>query len=208
MADEIVLYPKPQPKVEVPNSSSEARTKKEEVVIVLDFLPNGYALDDRPMHMKTPIAQAMGKERFTLLELVPKKGIHLQPYEEVYIGEGKRDKIHHIIGRLNMDKLTHTARSELEPIIKDIVKKNEKRFVDFFNNAQPLSTRMHQLELLPGLGKKHMWEILDARKEKPFESFEDIKKRVKLMPDPGKAITRRILKELSGTEKHGILVDV
>ena len=182
--------------------------KKEEVVIVLDFLPNGYALDDRPMHMKTPIAQAMGKERFTLLELVPKKGVHLQPYEEVYIGEGKRDKIHHIIGRLNTDKLTHTARSQLEPIIKDIVKKNEKRFVDFFNNAQPLSTRMHQLELLPGLGKKHMWEILDARKEKPFEGFEDIKKRVKLMPDPKKTIIKRILKELSGSEKHRIFVDV
>ncbi|MEA2036205.1 MAG: DUF655 domain-containing protein [Nanoarchaeota archaeon] len=181
--------------------------KKEEVVIVLDFLPNGYALDDRPMHMKTPIAQTIGKERFVMLELVPKKGIHLQPYEEVYVGEGKRDKIHHIIGRLNSDKLTHTAKSELGPIIKEIVTKNEGRYVDFFNNAQPLSTRMHQLELLPGLGKKHMWEILDARKEKAFENFDDIKKRVKLMPDPEKSIIKRILKELEGSEKHNIFVD-
>ena len=53
-----------------------------------------------------------------------------------------------------------------------------------------------------------MWEILDARKEKPFESFKDIKKRVKLMPDPEKAIIRRILKEISGEEKHRIFVDV
>jgi len=172
--------------------------KKEETVIVLDFLPNGYASDDRPMHMKTAIAQAIGKSRFILLELVPKKGVHLQPYEEVYIGEGKRDKIHHIMGRLAMEKLTTTAGSELDFIIKELVGKNEKRFVDFFNQAQPLSTRMHQLELLPGLGKKHMWEILEVRKEKPFESFEDIKKRVKLMPDPEKAIIRRIHKELSG----------
>jgi len=67
---------------------------KEENVIVLDFLPNGYPFDDRPMYMKTPIAQALGKEHFVLLELVPKKGIHLQPFEEVYIGEGKRDKVH------------------------------------------------------------------------------------------------------------------
>ena len=70
--------------------------KKEETAVVLDFLPNGYPSDTRPMHMKTPIAQAIGKEHFTLLELVPKKGIFLQPYEEVYIGEGKREKIHHI----------------------------------------------------------------------------------------------------------------
>ena len=182
--------------------------KKEDVVIVLDFLPNGYPFDDRPMHMKTAIAQAIGKSRFVLLELVPKKGIHLQPYEEVYIGEGKRDKIHHIVGRLPLDKLTQTAKSELEPIIKSVVDKNPQVFVDFFNKAQPLSTWMHQLELLPGLGKKHMWEILEARKEKPFENFDDIKKRVKLMPDPERAVIRRILKELSGAEKHRVFVDV
>jgi putative nucleotide binding protein len=158
--------------------------------------------------MKTAIAQAIGQERFVLLELVPKKGIHLQPYEEVYIGEGKREKIHHIIGRLPTDKLTQTAKSELNLVIKDIVKKNEKQYIDFFNKASPLTTRMHQLELLPGLGKKHMWEILDARKEKEFESFDDIKKRVKLMPDPEKAIIKRILKEISGAEKHRVFVDV
>ncbi|MBW2982229.1 DUF655 domain-containing protein [Candidatus Woesearchaeota archaeon] len=181
--------------------------KKEENAIVLDFLPNGYPSDTRPMHMKTPIAQAVGKLHFTLLELVPKKGIFLQPYEEVYIGEGKREKIHHIIGKLPMEKLTSTAKSELDYVIKDLVEKNEKKFIDFFNKAGPLTTRMHQLELLPGLGKKHMWEILEARKEKPFESFKDIKKRVKLMPDPEKAVIKRIISEIQGKEKHLIFVE-
>lgn len=181
---------------------------KEETAIVLDFLPNGYSFDTRPIYQKTAIAQAIGKEHFVLLELVPKKEIHLQPYEEVYIGEGKRDKIHHIVGKLPIEKLTATAKSELEYVVKDIVKKDEKRFIDFFNNAQPLSTRMHQIELLPGVGKKHMWEILDARKEKAFESFNDIKKRVKLMPDPEKAIIRRIIQELEGAEKHRLFVDI
>jgi putative nucleotide binding protein len=192
----------------IPLEPEAVRKGKEEITIVLDFLPNGYPFDERPMYQKTPVAQAIGKNRFILLELVPKKGIHLQPYEEAYIGEGKRDKIHHIMGRLTPEKLTQTAKAELELVIKDIVEKDQKRFVDFYNKAQPLSTRMHQLELLPGLGKKHMWEILDARKEKPFEDFTDIKKRVKLMPDPEKAIVRRILKELSGTEKHRVFVDV
>ncbi len=181
---------------------------KEETAIVLDFLPNGYPYDERPMYMKTPIAQAIGKEHFVLLELVPKKGIHLRSFEEAYIGDGKRDKIHHIVGKMPVSKLTATAKSELEFVIKDIVKKNENRFVEFFNKAQPLSTRMHQLELLPGLGKKHMWQIIETRDEKPFESFSDLKNRVKLMPDPEKTIIKRILQELEGSEKHKIFVDL
>ena len=181
---------------------------KEENAIVLDFLPNGYPFDERPMYMKTPVAQALGREHFILLELVPKKGMHLNMYEEVYIGDGKRDKVHHIAGKIPLSKLTRTAKSELDFAIKDIVNKNEKRFVDFFNSARPLSTRMHQIELLPGVGKKHMWEILNAREEKPFESFEDLKKRVKLIPDPEKLIIKRILEELEGTEKHKLFVDV
>lgn len=184
----------------------ERTTLKEETAIVLDFLPNGYPFDTRPMHMKTAIAQAVGKEHFVLLELVPKKDITLQPHDEVYIGEGKRDQIHHINGRLSAGKLTRTARSELEFIIEGIVKKNEKKFIDFFNNAPPLSTRMHSIELVPGMGKKRMWEILEERKVKPFESFQDMKKRVKLIPDPEKAIVRRILNEIESSEKHLLFV--
>lgn len=183
-------------------------TGREEIAIVLDFLPNGYPFDERPMHRKTAIVQAMGSKKFTLLELVPKKGVSLQPTQEVYIGEGKREEIHHITGKLSIDKLTRTARKELEFVVEDLVRKDEKRFVDFFNKAQPLTTRMHQLELLPGLGKKHMWEIIEARKDKEFENFADLKKRVKLMPDPEKAIIKRILNELEGKEKHKLFADV
>jgi putative nucleotide binding protein len=185
----------------------EKRLEREENAVVLDFLPNGYPFDKRPSHKKTAIVQAVGKNNFTLLELVPKKGVFVQPYEEVYIGEGKREKIHHILGKLPIERLTATAKSELEFVVRDMVKANENRFVDFFNNAQPLTTRMHQLELLPGLGKKHMWEVLEARKAKPFESFSDLKKRVKLMPDPEKTIIRRILQEMQGTEKHRLFVE-
>jgi len=185
----------------------EHKSIREEHAIILDFLPNGYPFDARPSHRKTAIVQAIGKNHFVLLELVPKKGIFLQPYKEVYIGDGKREEIHHILGRLPMERLTETAKSELEFVVKDIVDKDEKRFSDFFNAAQPLTTRMHALELLPGLGKKHMWEIIEEKKSKPFESFGDIKKRVKLMPDPKRAIIKRILKELTGNEKHHLFVE-
>lgn len=180
---------------------------KEEHGVVLDFLPNGYPFDTRPSHIKTPIVQAIGKEYFVLLELVPRKGITLQPHEDVYIGDGKREKIHHIVGKLDYEKLTTTAKAELEYIVKEFVDRDSTKFLQFFNKAPPLSTRMHSLELLPGLGKKRMWDILDARKEEPFKSFDDLKKRVKLMPDPKTVIIKRIIKELQGKEKHYFFVE-
>jgi putative nucleotide binding protein len=180
---------------------------KEEYVIILDFLPNGYPFDPRPIHRKTAIAQSIGQSHFVLLELVPKKGISLQPSEIVYIGEGKRDKIHHILGKLQLDKLTQTARGELDVVIHELVKKNESRFVEFFNKSAPINTRRHQIELLPGIGKKHMWEILEQREIKPFDNFDDVKKRVKLMPDPEKTIIKRILMELNNEDKYRLFVD-
>jgi len=179
---------------------------KEEYAIVLDFLQHGHPFDTRPSHRKTPIAQAIGKNHFILIELVPKKGSFLQPNEEVYIGDGKRDKIHHIFGRIMYDKLTQTAKSEIEFVLKELVNKNESKFVEFFNKAGPINTRRHQIELIPGIGKKHMWELLESRKESEFKNFEDIKKRVKLIPDPQKAIIRRILVELKGEDKYNLFV--
>jgi putative nucleotide binding protein len=124
----------------------------------------------------------------------------------VYIGEGKREEIHHTKGRIGADKLTSTAAKELEHAIETVVSSDQKRFVLFFNKAQPLSMRMHQLELLPGLGKKHMWEILEARKVKEFDDFEDLKNRVKLLPNPVQVISKRILSEIQGKEKYRIFV--
>ncbi len=179
-------------------------SQKEEYAIILDFLPNGYPFDTMPAHRKMPVAQALGEKTFALLELAPKREITLQPGQKVYIGEAKRDDIHHIIGRVLLDRLTQTARGELEFIVKELVDKSPQQFIDFFNKAGPINTRRHQLELLPGIGKKHMWEILEQRKEKPFESFEDIKNRIKLLPDPKKTIIKRILSELNDEDKYKI----
>jgi putative nucleotide binding protein len=186
----------------------ESATQKfiEEKAIVLDYLTHGYASTQasRDYHAKSAIAQALGVEHLTLLELIPKRDIHLQPMQDVYIGTGKREKIHHTKGRIPYERLTETAKAELRHAVDKVVAGDEMRFIKFFNTAQPLSMRMHQLELLPGLGKKHMWEIIDARKEKPFASFEDIKERVKLLPDAKGIIIKRIVSEIIGNEKYRI----
>ena len=130
----------------------------------------------------------------------------MEAKEKVYIGPEKRDKIYYIAGRLQYSKITETAKIQLRDFIEKLVAEQEKKFVDFFNNAQPINTRLHQIELLPGFGKKHMKEILSAREEKPFESFEDIKSRVSNLPDPKKAIEKRIMEELLEDQRYNLFV--
>ena len=176
--------------------------EKEENAVILDYLPNGYPLERKMM----PIAQAIGKRNLVLLELVPRRGVSLETGEEVYIGEGKRDKIYYILGRLQREKLTESAKNQLQEFVEKIVKEQEKEFVEFFNKADAINKRLHQIELLPGFGKKHMQEILKQRKEKEFESFEDMKQRIQNLPDPEKAIQKRILSELTDVERYNLFV--
>ncbi len=174
--------------------------QREDYATVLEYLPNGYPLEKKMM----PIAQAIGKNNFTLLELVPRRGQDLEIGEEVYIGEGKRDKIYYILGKLKREKLTEAAKNQLQEVISTIVKKQEEKFVKFFNESLAINKRLHQIELLPGLGKKHMQEILKQREEKSFESFADMKKRVQNLPDPEKAIEKRIFQELTNLERYNL----
>ncbi len=171
---------------------------KEEYAIILDYLPTGYPGSRRPL----PIAQAIGTKYFSLLELVPKDGVTLEQEEKVYIGEGKRDKIKLIRHRLTLGRLTNVAHSVLEEILDSLIKENESRFVEFFNRAGTITPRLHQLELLPGIGKRYVEKIISNR---PYNSFEDLKKKTDI-PDPIKVIRERILKELEGKEKYYLFV--
>jgi len=177
-------------------------TEKEENAIVLDFLPYGY-----PMGKGTsPVAQAVGVDTYVLLEIVPRRGVTLVVKEKVYIGPDKRDKVYFIRGRLLREKLTETAKIQLQEFVEEKVGEREKEFVEFFNNAQAINTRLHQLELLPGFGRKHTQEVVEERKEKLFASFDDIKSRVKSIPDPRKAVEKRLMEELIERQRFNLFV--
>lgn len=176
--------------------------EKEENAIILEHLPHGYPLEKKMM----PVAQAIGEKNLILLELVPRKGVTLEIGEKVYIGDGKRDKIYYILGRLPREKLTEFAKEQLGEFIKKAVQENELKFVKFFNESEAINKRIHQVELLPGFGKKHMKEIISKRQEKPLESFEEMKKRIQNLPDPAKAIEKRIFQELTNIERYNLFV--
>ncbi len=176
--------------------------EREEHAIILDYLPYGYPLESK----RTPIAQAIGEKGFTLLHLIPRKGVTLDLKEKVYIGNGKRDKIYYILGRLQGEKLTETAKANLNDFIAQAVVENEKMFVEFFNKSEAINTRLHQIELLPGFGKKHTMEIINERSKKPFESLNEIRERIPSIPNPVKAIEKRMLDELTLEERHRLFV--
>jgi putative nucleotide binding protein len=176
--------------------------EKEEHSIILDYLPYGYPLEKKMM----PIAQAIGAKNFVLLQLVPRRGVKLNVGEKVYIGEGKRDKVYYILGRLSDDKLTETAREQLFEFIRKQIEEDETKFIEFFNKAEAINTRLHQFELLPGFGKRHTKAILEERNQTSFKSLEDLKKRVSNLPDPKRAIERRIFDEIIGKERYYLFI--
>ncbi len=170
--------------------------RKEVNAIVLDVLMKGHPEDPRPPFKREPIVQAMGLEQFKLLELVPKPTVRIELYEKVYIGDAEREKIERVKRRIGYEELTHTAKGELPFIIEKVVKDREPDFVTFFNKAISITPKLHMLHLLPGIGKKLMWEILEERNKKPFTTFADISARIKSIPHPEKMIQARILEEL------------
>jgi putative nucleotide binding protein len=176
--------------------------RKDDYAIVLDYLPHGYPLEKKMM----PVVQAIGEKYFVILELAPVRGASIEVNEKVYIGPEKRDKIYYIVGRLRKENLTETAKIQLQEFVAKSVGEHEEEYANFFNSAQAINTRLHQLELLPGFGKKHTMEISEERKKKNFESFEDIKQRVKNVPDPRKAIEKRIVEEILENPRQRLFV--
>lgn len=179
----------------------------EEYVYVLDYLPQGRP-EDRG-YRSFPVVLAIGEEEFKLLEIVPKPNAVISVGEKVYIGKNPemRTKIVSVKRRISYKELTSAAVNELPFVLESIVNQKAERFVKFFNEAESINTRMHSLELLPGLGNKTMWTIIEERKKKKFDSFEDLTTRVKTIHNPQKMIAGRIVDELQDRfEKHRIFV--
>ena len=183
-----------------------AQKKFEDYGIVLDFLPQGHPNDPRPIHLREPVVQVLGEDFFTLLEVVPKKGMKFEVQERVFIGKGEREKVERIRRRIGYEDLTAAAKAVLPEVVRKLVEDHPERFLDFFNRAGPVTTRFHQLELIPGIGKKLMWSILEEREKAPFSSLEDLKGRVKGLGDLKEMIANRILKELKGEDRYRIFV--
>jgi putative nucleotide binding protein len=176
----------------------------EEHAYVLDFLQHGkpgFRPTGRAGYRAGALIQCVGEEFFTILEALVKEELVLKPGDRVNVGKDSREEVTYIIGRISYEELTASAKAELPSVIGKIVANREKWFVGFFNTARAITPRMHALELVPGIGKKYMWQVINQRERKPFESFEDLQKRTEL-PNPVKLITKRVMEELEGDSKY------
>lgn len=169
--------------------------RKEEVARVLDYLHYGHVTDSRS-YQKHPLVQAVGEANFVLMEMTPKEGVIPEVGTRIYIGGGEREIIDHVNRRIGYEDLSNRARAELPLVAQQIVLSKEEKYIRFFNEAGPITTRMHALELLPGIGKKLMWAILNERKKGPFKSFKELTERVKGLHYPERLIAKRVEDEL------------
>ena len=106
---------------------------------------------------------------------------------------------------MDYDKTSESAKNEIIKIVELIVTTNEKKFVDYINNAQPLTPRVHALELIPGIGKTYMNVIIKERENELFQSYNDIVERTGLK-EPIKHLTQRIVEEISGEARMNLFV--
>lgn len=172
------------------------KAEKEDTAYILDYLPYGRSEDTRLIYQKKPLVLGIGVKHFVLMEMIPKENAILNPGEMVYIGDGDRPAIDHVKKRISFTELSHGAQMELPIAIEKIILGNEEQYLTFFNEAYPITTRLHMLELLPGIGKKLMWAIIGERKKGKFENFKNLVERVKGIHSPEKLIAHRVLDEM------------
>ncbi len=177
---------------------SEAEGDETDVrrAVVLDYLAHGLSNDARPQYEKSPAGYAMRIDDFQLYEVAFDEEVRLTIGSEVVVEPPEERDVVLECREVEYGDLSSGAKTELEYVVEDLVEEHEERFVNFYNDAQPITLRLHQLNLLPGIGKKLRNGILDERKRKPFESFEELSERVSGLHDPDEIIVERILEEL------------
>ena len=177
--------------------------KYEEYAYVLDYDSKGRSKTVRGR--EGIIVTAIGEERLTLLEILGSENSIFEVGEKIYIGKEGRTKVESVLGKLDYENISSTAQNEVRGVVESIVTNNEKRFVDYVNNAQPLTPRKHSLELIPGIGKTYLKLILEQISRNKFSDYQDMEERAGLK-DPVHHITKRIMEEITAETQFHLFV--
>jgi putative nucleotide binding protein len=162
--------------------------------VVLDYLPHGRPDDDRPRYKKPQIAHALDAGSFALYELVLREEAAISIGDRVTVDPPHEDVAE--VRGIEYDDLSRGARSELEHVVGETVDEKGERFVEFFNEAGAITLRLHQFNLLPGIGDKLRDGIIAERKREPFEELPELEERVSGLHDPKGTLSERILEEI------------
>ena len=177
--------------------------KFEEYAYVLDFSTRERSKTVRGR--EGLIVTALGEERLTLLEILGLDNSEFEIGEKVYIGKEGRTKVQSVLGKLDFEQISDSAQTELNNVVSTIVKNNETRFVNYINNAQPLTPRKHSLELIPGIGKTYLKVLIDEINKKKFDDYKDLEDRAGIK-EPIIHLSKRIIEEISGETQFRLFV--
>ncbi len=177
--------------------------KYEEHAYVLDFVERGKSTTVRGR--EGIIIVGLGEDRLTLLEILGVPDSTFEVGERIFIGKEGRTKVLSVLGKMDYSRISTSAQSEMPSVVEKIISQNEKRFIQYLNNAQPLTPRIHALELIPGIGKTYMKVMLDEREKTPFTDFNDLQNIVGLK-EPIKQLTKRIVEEITGETRMNLFV--
>jgi putative nucleotide binding protein len=142
--------------------------------------------------------QAVGESGFMLLELAAAEDVDLSPGDRLAVED---EAFNSVTRRLTYHTLTQAAQDRLKETIAAIIGNNEQRFIDWYNNAQPMGLRKHQLDVLPDIGDKRREAIIDERRRGAFADFADLEARVESLHDPQVLLVERALTELREVEE-------
>ena len=177
--------------------------KYEEYAYVLDFC--SMAKSKTVRGREGIIITALGEERLTLLEILGAEDSIFDIGEKIYIGKEGRTKVQSVLGKLDYKQISGSSQSEIDNVVKTIVTNNEERFVDYINNAQPLTPRKHSLELIPGIGKTYLKLIIEQINKQKFLNYKGMEERAGLK-EPVNHLSKRIIEEISGETQFRLFV--
>jgi putative nucleotide binding protein len=176
--------------------------KREREVIILDLLPHGHVGDKKPSWARKPLSQVLTFSDFVLYEVEFNRESDIKVQEkDTYENFRNKNKLGKVIRKIDYNDLTNTSKALIQPILEKEINNYEELFINFFNKSTSITPRLHALKLIPGIGQKHMWEILEARNRQEFVTFQDISDRTSIS-NPPKQIALRIIKELKRDVKY------
>ncbi|MHB1908131.1 MAG: DUF655 domain-containing protein [Nitrososphaerales archaeon] len=185
-----------------PRESYQSK-RYEDYAYVLDFIPRAKSAVIK--EREGPLLQAIGEDRLSILEILAAQGAVFEIGEKISIGKENRSKIVSVLGKLDYSDLTSEARNVLGSVLENMIIDNQTKYIHYFNELQPITPRLHGLELIPGIGKTFMRQIVSQRERKKFENFKDLSQRVGIR-DPAQLVAKRIVEELSGGSRVLIFV--
>jgi putative nucleotide binding protein len=173
--------------------------------IVLDFYPQGKSFSRKRSEDYNPLAVIVTTKFFQFFDVIFSRGVICAVKERLMISP--RNKRILRVQQIQYNQLSSSALNILPNILNEAISTFESRYISFLNQAHPLTTQMHQLQLLPGIGHKRLWVILEERKKAPFKSFKDFTEKTGIS-DPLSMFTNRILTELENSPKYRLFTKI